>query len=109
MDVALFGHVHVYERNAPVRYNRTDPAGLKNPTAPWYIISGAPGHFDGLDAFDEPLNHYQVVGINSTYGYNVFKVHNCTHLTTEFISSGEGTVLDSATLYKDRDCSSLKI
>ena len=108
VDVALAGHVHVYERNMPIRNNHTDPAGLDNPTAPWYLVSGAAGHFDGLDAFDEPLAHYQVVGHNSTYGYNMFKVHNCTHLTTEFISSGTGNVLDTATLYKERDCSSLK-
>ena len=33
--------------------------------------------------------------------------HNCTHLTHEFVGSTNGSVLDSATLFKNRTCPGL--
>jgi 3',5'-cyclic AMP phosphodiesterase CpdA len=61
VDLVLSGHVHAYERNAPVyRYN-VDPAGLVNPRASWYITNGAAGHYDGLDTLlpPQPYSRFQ--------------------------------------------------
>lgn len=106
-----------------------DPAGLDNPTAPWNIINGAAGHYDGLDTFHS-IPYYSVqawdkyvffhlfwsgvlvyIGADedsvthSTYGWSRLTFHNRTHLTHEFVASANGSVLDTATLYKAHDFS----
>lgn len=108
VDLVLAGHFHVYERNAPVGLGGiADPNGLNNPAAPWYIVNGAAGHYDGLDSFTA-LTSYHRFGLSTAdgiYGWSRLTYHNCTHLTHEFVNSANGTVLDSATLYKNRVCS----
>ena len=105
VDVALFGHDHLYERLAPTGLNAiVDPKELDNPDAPWYFVNGAAGHYDGLDNFSDPRSNLSRAGVPLTYGWSRFTVHNCTHLTTEFLASGSGEVMDTATLYKERKC-----
>jgi len=104
VDLVLSGHNHVYERNAPISVFDADPNGLYNPSAPWYITNGAAGHYDGLDSLELPLQPYSRAAQDSAYGWSKLTFHNCTHLTHEFISSSNGTVLDTATLFKDRQC-----
>lgn len=43
VDVVIHGHVHVYERSAPVVNGTVDPNGYNNPRAPVYIVTGAAG------------------------------------------------------------------
>ena len=104
VDLVLTGHVHVYERNEPMNFYAVDPAGLHNPKAPWFITNGVGGHYDGLDVLSTPLPYYSVYAQDTSYGYSRITFHNCTHMTHEFVASGNGTVLDSATLFKDRKC-----
>jgi hypothetical protein len=101
VDLVLHGHKHFYERQSAV--NNSVPQEINNPTAPWYIVNGAAGHYDGLDTPTLPLflTSRKVI---TAYGWSLFTVHNCTHLTTEFIASGNNSVLDTATLYKARSC-----
>jgi hypothetical protein len=102
VDLVLSGHTHFYDRQAAVN-NGTAQDISANPTAPWYITNGAGGHYDGLDAPSDPAaptSRKLVVA----YGWSLFTVHNCTHLTTEFIASRNGSVLDTATLVKNRSC-----
>ncbi|KAJ5656194.1 hypothetical protein N7507_008144 [Penicillium longicatenatum] len=103
VDIALFGHKHFYERMAPIANGVLDPNGLDNPSAPWYLVNGAAGHYEGLSSLKTPLENYTVEAIDTVYGWSRFTVHNCTHITQDFIASANGTVLDSATLYKDHD------
>ncbi|KAL2012586.1 hypothetical protein VTN00DRAFT_111 [Thermoascus crustaceus] len=105
VDLVLSGHVHAYERNAPISYTNPDPNELNNPSAPWYITNGAAGHYDGLDPLLRPLQNYSRFAQDSAYGWSRLTFHNCTHLTHEFVASANGTVLDTATLFKDRKCS----
>ncbi|KAG9310506.1 Metallo-dependent phosphatase-like protein [Chiua virens] len=105
VDLYMQGHIHVYERNTPIANNTIDPAGLNNPTAPWNIVNGAAGHYDGLDALTA-IPSYAVVAWDTAYGWSRLTFHNRTHLTHEFVASANGTVLDSATLYKAHDFSS---
>ena len=98
----LHGHQHFYERHAAVA-NDVSQEITANPTAPWYTINGAAGHYDGLDVPDTPsVDTSREVIV--AYGWSLFTVHNCTHLSTQFISSSNNTVLDTATLVKDRTC-----
>ena len=101
VDLVLHGHKHFYERQAAVA-NGVAQEIQNNPTAPWYIVNGAGGHYDGLDIPGPPVNTSRKIVV--AYGWSLFTVHNCTHLTTEFYASGNGTILDTATLYKKRDC-----
>jgi 3',5'-cyclic AMP phosphodiesterase CpdA len=108
VDLVLSGHSHVYERNAPLADGVIDANELNNPSAPWYITNGAAGHYDGLDALQVPYQKYQRFGLdteNGTYGWSKLTFHNCTHLTHDFVASKNGSVLDTATLFKNRTCS----
>ena len=50
VDVVVAGHVHNYERIGPIGLGaKIDPNGLANPLAPWYILNGIGGHYDGVD------------------------------------------------------------
>jgi acid phosphatase type 7 len=100
VDLVLHGHKHFYERHAAVANGVAQE--IDNPTAPWYIVNGAAGHYDGLDTPTTPVATSRKIIVK--FGWSLFTVHNCTHLTTEFISSGDGSVMDTATLYKNRSC-----
>jgi len=102
VDLVLHGHKHFYERQSAVA-NGVPQEIEKNPTAPWYVVNGAGGHYDGLDTPALPLVPTSRKAI-VVYGWSRFTVNNCTHLTTEFYASRNSTVLDTATLYKQRDC-----
>ena len=106
-DLVLSGHAHVYQRSAPLANGVIDPNELNNPSSPWYITNGAAGHYDGLDPLQVPYQKYQRFGLdttNGTYGWSRLTFHNCTHLTHDFVASRNGSVVDSATLFKNRTC-----
>jgi len=103
VDLVLHGHKHFYERQSAID-NGAAQEIYNNPTAPWYIVNGAAGHYDGLDVPTLPLVSTSRKLIDTVYGWSLFTVHNCTHLTTEYIASGNNSVLDTATLYKERTC-----
>ena len=58
VDMYLTGHVHTQEVFTPMFNGTADPNGLNDPRAPWPIVQGAAGHYDGLDQFasSERLN-----------------------------------------------------
>ncbi|KAK4052850.1 hypothetical protein OIV83_002138 [Microbotryomycetes sp. JL201] len=103
VDVVLTGHVHVYERFAGMNNGTVDSNGWNNPKWPVYITNGAAGHYDGLDNFDKAKQNGSLAGIDGAYGWGKMTFHNATHLTYEYVASTNGTVLDSATLYKARN------
>jgi acid phosphatase type 7 len=103
VDLVLHGHVHFYDRSAAIGAGGVTSEINTSPNAPWYIINGAAGHYDGLDTPASPAASTSRKTF-ATYGWSLFEVHNCTHLTTQFIASGNGTVLDTATLVKQRTC-----
>ncbi|KAK9470175.1 Metallo-dependent phosphatase-like protein [Dipodascopsis tothii] len=104
VDLVFAGHIHMYNRNDPMNNNVSDPNGLNNPSSPWYILNGAAGHYDGLDVAQYPLRPYTRKNIDGVYGWSRVTIHNCTHMTHDFIASGNGSVLDTATLYKNHTC-----
>ncbi|KAK3116128.1 hypothetical protein LTR53_003801 [Teratosphaeriaceae sp. CCFEE 6253] len=100
VDLVLSGHVHAYERNAPMFDNTPDPRELDDPAFPWYITNGAAGHYDGLDTLDRPLQNYSRFALDTAYGWSKLTFHNATHLTQDLVLSGNDSIADSATLYK---------
>ncbi|GAA5873826.1 hypothetical protein JCM1840_002083 [Sporobolomyces johnsonii] len=104
VDIYLTGHVHNYERFTPMFNGTIDPNGLNNPRAPWPILNGAAGHYDGLDLFDAgPRANGSVFSTDQTYGWGRLNFIDAEHLTYEFVASRNSTVIDSATLYKKRN------
>ncbi|OZJ01427.1 hypothetical protein BZG36_05750 [Bifiguratus adelaidae] len=103
VDLVMHGHIHFYERNAPMKNGVVDPNELNNPSSPWYIVNGAAGHYDGLDPLQYPIQNYSRYTTDQAYGWSRITVHNATHLTQEFVASRNNTVLDSATLYKEHN------
>lgn len=106
VDLYLSGHSHFYQRSAPLANGIIDQNELNNPSSPWYITNGAAGHYDGLSTMATP-QPYQRFGLdtrNATYGWSKLTFHNCTHLTHEFVASKNGSILDTATLFKNRTC-----
>lgn len=103
VDLVLTGHNHFYQRNSPTANGVPDPNELNNPTAPWYIVNGIAGHYAGKAGYtlDPPYSRFVQ---NTYYGWSRLSFHNCTHLTHEFVISGNGSVLDTATLFKNRTC-----
>jgi 3',5'-cyclic AMP phosphodiesterase CpdA len=101
VDLYLSGHIHAYERNAPLHKYQADPNELDNPRYPWYITNGAAGHYDGLDPLVKPIQNYSRFALDTVYGWSRLIFHNATHLTHEFVASANGSVLDTATLRKD--------
>src|SRR5271155_3520330 len=95
---------HVYQRNAPIYDYVADMNELNNPKLLWYITNGAAGRYDGLDTLQRPFMNYTRYAADSVYGWSRLSFHNCTHLTHDFVASGNGSVLDTATLYKERTC-----
>ena len=107
VDLVLSGHIHAYQRNQPMFNYQVDPNGLQNPRAPWYITNGAAGHYDGLDVLQRPFTNYTAFAQDETYGWSRLTFHNCSHLTHEFVVSANNSVLDAATLWKNRTCAAL--
>ena len=104
VDLVLTGHYHVYQRNAPIANYTVDKNGLQNPQAPLFITNGAAGHYDGLDTLLTPVPYYTEFATDAVYGWSKLIFHNCSHLTHQFVASGNATVLDEVTLYKERKC-----
>lgn len=75
----------------PIANGTADPNGLNNPSAPWYFVNGAAGHYEGLSSYNTPLADYTVKAIDTVYGWSRFTVHNCTHITQDFIGKSKCT------------------
>ncbi|RSH85650.1 hypothetical protein EHS25_003790 [Saitozyma podzolica] len=100
VDLIMQGHVHAYQRNKPMANYYVDPNGLNNPSSPLTILNGAGGHYDGLDTL---LNatQWSAYQNDQLYGWSRITFHNRTHMTHQFIASGNSTVIDEVTLYKE--------
>ncbi|GAA5873771.1 hypothetical protein JCM1840_002068 [Sporobolomyces johnsonii] len=103
VDIYTQGHVHNYERFTPMFNGTVDPNGLNNPRAPWPIINGAAGHYDGFSRFDDgPRYNGSAYSTDNTYGWGRLTFLDAEHAKYEFVASRNSTVVDSPTLYKKR-------
>jgi hypothetical protein len=61
---------------------------------------------EGHSSAAVPLPDYTVFVDQVTYGWSLLTFHNSTHMTEQFIDATNGTVVDSATLYREHsECS----
>lgn len=105
VDLGLFGHVHNSERYLPMYQNTPDPNGYQNPRAPMYIVAGAAGNIEGLDAKVTTKNsNTGLEWINSDF-YTVVKIdiQSEKSLNISFVRSSDGKVLDSTILQKEHN------
>uniref|UniRef100_A0A8R1DKP1 Purple acid phosphatase n=1 Tax=Caenorhabditis japonica TaxID=281687 RepID=A0A8R1DKP1_CAEJA len=106
VDLILYGHKHTYERMWPI-YNKKffkseDPGHIKNAPAPVYMLTGGAGCHSHEDPADEIPQDFSIKCLGE-YGYTLLKVHNATHLYTDFVDTSvlEGKLLDPFFLEKN--------
>lgn len=80
VDIIFNGHQHNMQRQTAIGpKGAIDADGLNNPKAPVYILTGAAGHFDGLDSANTPYPSYTQFVNDTLYGYSKVTFHNRTH------------------------------
>ena len=101
-DLALFGHVHNSQRFDPLYDNKTDPAGLNNPSYPMYIVAGGAGNIEGLSPVGSNLtgNRFAYAASQSFARLSFLNKHE---LGVQFYKSDGNELLDSTVLYKKHD------
>jgi len=67
------------------------------------VVNGAAGNIEGLSAISSSPPKYIQWTNDDLYGFSKLIFHNKTNLEVQFISSKDGALLDSATLYKKHD------
>ena len=104
VDLAVFGHVHVYERVYPnVKGNPVVPIGSNvytNPSAPAYVVQGTGGCLLNLGhTWNEPAPQWSAVRTSSHYGYGMLDA-NSTGLRWRFLLEADGSVFDEFSIIK---------
>uniref|UniRef100_J3MYZ8 Purple acid phosphatase n=1 Tax=Oryza brachyantha TaxID=4533 RepID=J3MYZ8_ORYBR len=109
VDLAVYGHVHNYERTCPVYENTCTaaPADTKNGTATYsgalggtiHVVAGTGGaKLKGYAGGDWPQ---WSVARNESYGYVKLTARDHSRLEFEFIRSDDGAVLDAFAIERD--------
>ncbi|OAA70350.1 Metallophosphoesterase domain protein [Cordyceps fumosorosea ARSEF 2679] len=99
VDVGVFGHVHNSQRYWPTYDGVADPAGLDDPEAPMYVISGGTGNIEGLEEFGA-IPDINAFAYNDDFAYATLRFEDAQHLRVDFIRSATGEVLDTSVLFK---------
>lgn len=99
VDVGVFGHVHNSQRYLPVFGGVADPAGLNDPKATMYIISGGTGNIEGLEGFGK-IPSFNAFAYNDDFAYATLRLEDEHNLRVDFIHSATGELLDSSSLHK---------
>mmetsp|Transcript_900 Transcript_900/g.2137 ORF Transcript_900/g.2137 Transcript_900/m.2137 type:complete len:440 (-) Transcript_900:327-1646(-) len=105
VDLQIYGHVHAYERMAPVYKNESVSSDYEtynyyyNPHAPIHIITGIPGQQESYAPVSPTPLEFSVAQ-SAELGYGRLTVFNETTLLFEQVGSVNGTVLDYVTIVK---------
>ncbi|KAJ3539590.1 hypothetical protein NM208_g5424 [Fusarium decemcellulare] len=99
VDLGVFGHVHNSQRFFPVYNGTADSAGMKDPKAPMYIVSGGAGNIEGLSSVGKKssLNAFAYA---DDFSYATIKFQDANKLQIDFIRSSTGELLDRSQLFK---------
>ncbi|GAP89791.1 putative acid phosphatase [Rosellinia necatrix] len=100
VDLAVFGHVHNAQRFAPVGPGSVpDPAGLRDPRAPLYVVAGGAGNIEGLTPVGtrQDFNEFAYA---DDFSYARVELRDRHRLRLQFLRSTTGEVLDEAELFK---------
>jgi acid phosphatase type 7 len=94
VDLHLSGHVHAYERQAPVYRN------LLRSNATTYIVSGAGGNTEWHSTLPHrPNATWSLFSNDQDFGIGRMSIDR-TSLKWEFLRSSDGALLDTVTLRK---------
>jgi len=94
VDLHISGHVHAYERQAPVYRNQ-----MRN-NATTYIVSGAGGNTEWHSTLpNRPNATWNLVKNDQDFGIGRISVDRAS-LKWDFLRSTDGVLLDSVTLAK---------
>lgn len=106
VDLALFGHLHNYERTWPVANNGTvEQRSYDAPTAPVHVVIGGAGCDEGLtNRWYSPEPEWSAfrVGQVDSMGYGRLQFNSATELEFAWILAANSTKLDGFTLTKTR-------
>jgi len=112
VNLALWGHVHLYERMCPI-FQGICAGTYENPGGTVHIITGAGGSQDDwwFDTVEDNSTFNYLDEFNAyEYGYLRVEFANSTKLKLEFVTSLDGRVLDEAWLsnmWTESDANSL--
>ncbi|KAH6962738.1 Metallo-dependent phosphatase-like protein [Fusarium avenaceum] len=99
VDLAVFGHVHNSQRFYPLYNGTVDPAGMKDPKSPMYIVAGGAGNIEGLSAVGKKTST-NAFAYADDFSYATIRFQDANNLQVDFIQSSTGKVLDTSKLYK---------
>ncbi len=99
VDLAIFGHVHNSQRFQPAVNGTADPAGLRDPRAPMYVVSGGAGNIEGLSSVGSRQS-FNAFAYADDFSYAQVTLLDANSLRVDFVRSSTGEVLDTSTLYK---------
>jgi len=100
VDVALWGHVHAYERSLPV-YNLTVAGTYDNPKGTVHVLAGMAGAVCCGEWWNDPQPSWSGFRYSDDFGFTRFHVFNGTTLHWEFIRNWDGEVYDDFWLTSD--------
>lgn len=102
VDLGVFGHVHNSQRFQPVYNSTADPAGLNNPKAPMYIVSGGTGNIEGISRVGKKPS-FTAFAYDEDFSYATIKFKDAQQMQIDFIRSSTGEVVDTSVLKKKHD------
>jgi hypothetical protein len=115
VDLALFGHLHNYERTYPISGNgQVETEGYRNVDSPVHVVIGGAGDNEGLTDHWEPRSPTATAwsafhaGDVPSMGWARMTFHNASAMLFEWVLSLSASedekvhVLDSFVLTKDR-------
>ncbi|KOS18754.1 Acid phosphatase [Escovopsis weberi] len=101
VDAVVVGHVHNSQRFLPVYNFTADPAGMKDPKAPMYIVAGGGGNVEGISPISGPPDgNFTAFMYDEHFSYASMTFHDKNTLQIDIWASSTGERVDSSTLFK---------
>jgi len=104
VDLAIWGHVHAYERTYPV-YKNNVIGTYSNPKATVHILAGMAGASCCGYYWTDPQPSWSAYRYSGDWGYTRFTVFNDTTLHFEFVTNWNGDVSDEFWMTSKHDFS----
>jgi len=100
VDLALFGHLHNYERTWPVYQGQVSARSYANPSATVHAVVGMAGDIEGLtDDFSPTVPSWSAVR-DSRLGYARLHFVSATRMSLYYTLASNGSVADEFTITK---------
>eukprot|EP01095_Lingulamoeba_sp_RSL-Kostka_P005163 TRINITY_DN16505_c0_g1_i1.p1 TRINITY_DN16505_c0_g1~~TRINITY_DN16505_c0_g1_i1.p1 ORF type:complete len:444 (-),score=79.77 TRINITY_DN16505_c0_g1_i1:106-1437(-) len=101
VDVYLGGHTHHSQNTYPVYQSIATQENYTNPKATCYFVGGIGGP-PSVDYIDVPNPSFmQYTDFDYNVGYNLLTFHNATHLSVDFHSAVDNSILHHVMIQQD--------